>query len=208
MARNVSAGFSSVIEDTVVRPFLAIEMLFDSETIRIWTGLGTLSVDGSDFIGTANIMSISPIEETNEIAARGAQFALTGIPSDLVSLALTEPYQGRIAKVYFGLLSVPARLLTEAGEIITTENLLPIDISDGEATELLEIFSGFMDVMTIADASDTATISITAENRLIALERANVSRYTSEDQKRTYPGDLGFDFVTDMQDKEIKWGGG
>lgn len=208
MARDVSAGFSSVIEDTVVRPFLAVKLEFDSETIPMWTGLGTLSVDGTDFIGTATIMSISQVEETNEIAAKGAEFVLTGIPSELVSLALTEPYQGRIATIYFGLLSVPARLLTEAGEILTTENLLPIDISDGEQTELLEIFSGFMDVMTISDSQDTATITLTAENRLIALERPIVSRYTSEDHKRTYPADLGFDFVADLQDKEIKWGGG
>jgi hypothetical protein len=208
MSRDVSSGFKSAIEGDVVKPFLAIDLQFDSGNVRAWTGLGTLSVGGVEYLGTATIMSVSPIEETVEIAARGAQFVLTGIPSDLISLALSEPYQGRIAKIYFGMLSVPERLLTEAGAIITTENLLPLDISGVDNTELIEIFSGFMDVMQIADEPETATITMTAENRLISLERPKVSRYTSEDQKRKYPADQGFDFVNDLQDKEVKWGGG
>lgn len=208
MSRTVSTGFESVVQGDVVKPFLAVDLQFDSGNVRAWTGLGTLSVGGVDYVGTATIMSISPIEETVEIAARGAQFVLTGVPSDLVSLALSEPYQGRIAKIYFGILSVPERLLTEAGAIITTENLLPIDISNGDKTELIEIFSGFMDVMQIADEPETATITMSAENRLISLERPKVRRFTSQDQKRDYPADLGFDFVNDLQDKEVKWGGG
>ena len=208
MSRSVSSGFSDAIQRDVVQPFLAVDLAFDSGNVRAWTGLGTLSVGGVDYVGTATIMSISPIEETIEIAARGAQFVLTGIPSDLLSLALSEPYQGRIAKIYFGMMSVPERLLTEAGAIITTENLLPLDISSGNQSELVEIFSGFMDTMQIADEVETSTITLTAENRLISLERPKNRRYTSEDQKREFSADLGLDFVNDLQDKEIKWGGG
>jgi len=208
MSRSVSSGFSDAIQNDVVKPFLAVDLAFDSGNVRAWTGLGTLSVGGVDYVGTATIMSVSPIEETIEVAARGAQFILTGIPSDLLSLALSEPYQGRIAKIYFGMMSVPERLLTEAGAIITTENLLPLDISSGNQSELVEIFSGFMDTMQIADEVETSTITLTAENRLISLERPNTRRYTSEDQKREFSADLGLDFVNDLQDKEIKWGGG
>lgn len=208
MSRSVSSGFSDAIQRDVVQPFLAVDLAFDSGNVRAWTGLGTLSVGGVDYVGTATIMSISPIEETIEVAARGAQFVLTGIPSDLLSLALSEPYQGRIAKIYFGMMSVPERLLTEAGAIITTENLLPLDISSGKQSELVEIFSGFMDTMQIADEIETSTITLTAENRLISLERPKNRRYTSEDQKREFSADLGLDFVNDLQDKEIKWGGG
>lgn len=208
MSRSVSSGFSDAIQRDVVQPFLAVDLAFDSGNVRAWTGLGTLSVGGVDYVGTATIMSVSPIEETIEIAARGAQFVLTGIPSDLLSLALSEPYQGRIAKIYFGMMSVPERLLTEAGAIITTENLLPLDISSGKQSELVEIFSGFMDTMQIADEVETSTITLTAENRLISLERPKSRRYTSEDQKREFSADLGLDFVNDLQDKEIKWGGG
>lgn len=208
MARDVSQGFKDVVEGNVVRPFMAVELLFDSNPFRVWSGLGELTVEGKTFYGAASLLNISSIEETNEIAARGITFSMSGIPSELVSLALSEPYQGREAKAYFGLASVPARLQTESLQNLTTENLLPIDISESDQRELVQLFSGNMDVMTISSSSEDAVITITAENRLIALERPVASRYTPEDHKRKYPDDKGFEFVADLQDKEIKWGGG
>lgn len=206
--RSVSDGFKSVVEDQVVRPFFAIELLFDSNSFRVWSGLGELQANGVIWQGAASLISLTPIEETSEIAATGMTFTMSGLPSSLVSLALQEPYQGRVAKVYFGLASVPVALLTEGGDRIVAEDLLPLDISSGEQSELIEMFSGHMDVMTITDSGNEAVISVTAESRLIALERPNEIRYTPEDQKRKYPDDRGLDFVADLQDKEIKWGGG
>jgi len=210
MTRTVSTHFSDALDETVVQPFLAIELLFDSPNqLYFWTGLGNLTVGSKTYIGTADILAVSPVEETSEIAARGAQFTITGIPSNLISLALTEPYQGRQAKIYFGLIPLPSRLITEAGEVIVTEALSPISIAPDIQTELVEIFSGYMDVMSINDAADAGTISLSVENRLIDLERARARRYTSEDQKQIagYSTDVGLDFVADMQDKEIRWGG-
>ena len=52
----------------------------------------------------------------------------------------------------------------------------------------------------------TATITLNCESRLIQLERPKNRRYTHEDQQERLTGDLGFEFVTDLQDKEIIWG--
>ena len=65
-----------------------------------------------------------------------------------------------------------------------------------------------MDVMTIDDNGETANISLTAESRLIDLERARERRYTSDDQKVRHPNDTGLDFVASLQEKEIAWGSG
>ena len=65
-----------------------------------------------------------------------------------------------------------------------------------------------MDVMTIEDAGDTANISLSAESRLIDLERARVRRYTNNDQQNQFAGDTSLRFVADLQDKEIAWGSG
>jgi hypothetical protein len=69
-----------------------------------------------------------------------------------------------------------------------------------------EIFSGYMDQMNIEDGADTATIEMRVENKLIDLERARVARFTSGYQKAIYPGDLGLDFLEDLQDKKLSWG--
>ena len=63
-----------------------------------------------------------------------------------------------------------------------------------------------MDQMQITEGADASQISLSVESRLIDLERVRVRRYTSEDQKSRFPSDLAFQFVNDLQDKEIFWG--
>ena len=52
----------------------------------------------------------------------------------------------------------------------------------------------------------TATVNITAESRLIDWARPRIRRYTNADQNERFPGDKGFEFVSDTTDKEIVWG--
>jgi hypothetical protein len=63
-----------------------------------------------------------------------------------------------------------------------------------------------MDVMTIEDAGATANINVTAESRLIDLDRSRARRFTSEDQKIDYPDDKGLEMVASLQDTVIIWG--
>ena len=60
----------------------------------------------------------------------------------------------------------------------------------------------------IKDDADTCTITISYESRLIDLTVARTWRYTHESQQVLFPGDLGFEYVTAIQDREITWGRG
>ena len=60
--------------------------------------------------------------------------------------------------------------------------------------------------MIIRENTETSTIELKLENRLVALERAIERRYTDEDQKNLFAGDLGMEFIPDLQDKDIVWG--
>jgi hypothetical protein len=60
--------------------------------------------------------------------------------------------------------------------------------------------------MRISDGAETATISVSVENRLIEFQRNRVRRYTAEDQKIDYPSDKGLEFVAEISEKEIVWG--
>jgi len=60
--------------------------------------------------------------------------------------------------------------------------------------------------MVIEEGPDSSTIQLAVENRLVDLERARPTRYTSAYQKSKYPTDLGFDFVESLQDQKLVWG--
>jgi hypothetical protein len=206
MSRDLSQVTIENLEEDVVYPFFAVELLFDGDnTLRMWTGVGTLTLeDGTEWVGVGSILNVSAIEETAEMAVKGATITLSGVSSEALSLALSEPYQGRVCNIYFGTFSI-GKILQEDGAFILMEDGSKI-LLENTSTGFNQIFSGYMDQMNITDGGDTATIELMVENRLIDLERARVARFTSGYQKSIYPGDLGFDFVEDLQDKDIVWG--
>ena len=179
MSRDLTPTTLAAIDDDVVYPFFAVELMFDSEVLRMWTGQGTFNDGVNDWVGAGNLLAISDIEETAEMSVRGATLTLSGVPSEILSLALSEPYQGRVCNIYFG---------------ISGENIFN------------QLFSGYMDQMNIEDGPETSTIELKVENRLIDLERARVARFTSAYQKSVYPYDKGLEFLEDMQDKPLTWG--
>jgi hypothetical protein len=167
--------------DIELAVFLAVEMEFDSGTERFWNGYGTVTIGGEEYYGAGDILGFSAVEEVSEIAARGVSITLSGLNTSMISAALQENYQNRPLTVYYGVI--------ESGVYSTAT-----------------LFKGRMDTMNIVESGETSTVEITAENRLIDLERARTYRYTSEDQKALYPNDLGLDFVADLQDKTVNWG--
>ena len=207
MSRSLSSSTIENINKNVVHPFNAIELKFDGDNvIRLWTGVGTLTLDdGTNWIGAGTLLSISDIEETAEMAVKGATISLSGIPSEVISLALSEPYQGRVCNIYFGTFSEEGALLKEDSDFILLQDGSQILVDIG-SKGFNEIFSGYMDQMNIEETAETATIEVTVENKLVDLERARVARFTSGYQKSIYPNDLGLDFVEDLQDKQTPWG--
>jgi len=205
MSRTLSTAVSDSLDDDVVYPFFAVELLFDGdEVLRMWTGFGTLVYDSVSWYGAGNLLGVSNVEETSEIAAKGATLTLTAVPSEIISLALTQPYQGRVCNIYFGMFS-RGSLQQESGSYILFEDGSKIMLELRE-TGFTEIFTGYMDQMIIEEGPDSSTIQLAVENRLVDLERARPTRYTSAYQKSKYPTDLGFDFVESLQDQKLVWG--
>lgn len=206
MSRDVTQTTLDLLDDSVIYPFFAVELLFDGDqTLRLWTGVGTLVYQGVSWVGTGSLLQIDTIEETSEIAAKGATVTLSGVPSEVLSLALSEPYQGRQAKIYFGTFQPYGQLQQEDAAYILLQDGGKILLEDRK-TDLTEIFAGYMDQMNIEENTEASTIQLTIENKLIDLERPRTARFTSAYQKSIYPNDLGLDFVEDLQTKELYWG--
>lgn len=192
MSRTVPAALLTALSQPEVQPFYAVEALFDDtddtrwdesgyaaeNAIRLWTGYGDKTIASNTYTGSGNVMSISGFEEVADLAAKNITITLNGVDSSLISLALSEPYQRRLCRVYFGT----------------------------DDTTAIEVFTGFMNTMSIEDSGETSTITLTVESKLVALERASNRRYTHENHVARHSGDTFFSYVADMQDKDIVWG--
>ena len=205
MSRDLSTGVSDALEDDVIYPFLAVELQFDGDNVvRLWTGVGTLVFQGNSWVGGGELLKISSVEETSEMSAKGATINLSGVPSDILSLALSEPYQGRVGKIYFGLFSA-GKLEKENGDYILLQDGTRIELETQE-TSLTEVFSGYMDTMQIDETPENSSITLNLENKLVTLERPRVARYTHEFQKTIDSTDRGLEYVESIQLKEFVWG--
>ena len=182
MSRDLTSVVETALTADVIEPFFAVDLLFDSPSeLYLWTGVGDKTINSKTYQGAGALLQIEPIEETADISARGASLTLSGVPSSLLSHALQTKYQGRVCKIYFGVMGTPA--------------------------DYVEVFSGYMDQMTIDEGPESSSISMTVENKLVALERPAATRYTSAYQKSQYSGDKGLDYVEGLQNKKIIWGG-
>lgn len=183
MSRDLEAALVTEITASFLRPIMLFEGFFTGGTVRFWNGIGELTAMGNIYTGSGNLLGVSDFQETQDLQAQGIVLTLSGIPSNLLSIALQEDYKGKEINIYLGALNNSGVLVSDP----------------------YKVFSGFMDVMKIVEGGDTAEIQISAENKAVILTRKKDSRYTPEDQKKQYPSDKGFDFVPLMQDKEIIW---
>lgn len=179
MTRTISSGLQTALEASSVELYFAVELLFDSGALRMWTGIGNKSIDGNTYFGTGSLLSIGGLGESLDMTANNATITLAGVDTNLISLALQEPYQNRNCKIYMGSLAT---------------------------TDVATIFSGTMDTMTINDDGETSTVSINVESRIARLDRPKPFRYTSAQQRNRYTGDTFFDWVAKLADKQVYWG--
>lgn len=182
--RDLTLGVQTAVSAQQVSPFLLFEAEFTSGTIRVWSGYGDLSWNSQTWTGVGTLGSVSAIGESSDIRANGITVMLSGVPSDMISLALGESRQGKIGRVYMGFM----------------------DSSNAVISDPYLAFEGRLDVPSIREDGDTSTITIAYESRLIDLQRSREIRYTHEEQIRLYPDDLGLEYVASLQEADILWG--
>ena len=181
--RTLSTAASNALASDNVPYLLFIQLEFASGVVRVCNASYDFQWNGFTWVGAGNVGSIQPIEEGAELQMYGVAMQLSGIPSSLVANALNQSYRGRNAFIY----------------------VAPLDSNYNVIADPVIAFSGRMDTMQI-EVSKTATITLSAESRLTDWERARVRRYNNEDQQQVYAGDLGFQYVPQMVEKQLVWG--
>lgn len=170
--------------DLVVRPhitwFWLVELQFASGTSRLASLDFDVQWDGQTWTGLRGMGQIAPIEETPG-AVTGLQLTLAGVTEEHIAGVLSEPIQGRPVIIRLALLDTEVEPPTMA-----------VDPN---------VWQGLLDVQRFSEGS--ATVSTTAENRLIEWDRPRLLRFSDEDHRRLYPTDGFFKLAASMAEREI-----
>ena len=183
MSRNLSTVFASAITGSKLTFANAVDFDFGgtSGTVRFYTGIGTLMLDGYEYTGTGNIGSITSYTEDNKLGVNNMTFTLSGVPSDVLALALNEQCRNKPCRMYMV-------LFNEAGNVISKQIC----------------FTGRMDQMFVKEAGDNSSISITAESQVIDFNRPRLNRWVFNQRKDE--SDNGLKYISKASTLVIPWG--
>ncbi|ADW69021.1 hypothetical protein [Granulicella tundricola] len=183
MPRNLDPTFSASLSAPLFGPVFLVMLTFKSQTTYVWSGAGTLIWNGNTYLGVGSLGKVDSIKEGIEVHADGTSLTLSGIDKVYLGEALTDIQIGAPATIHFG------NYLN--GALIGAPFL---------------IFRGCVDKPTIHTGTDTVSISLALENRMVDLQRASNRRYTATDQRAHYSDDTAFNWVEKMNDISLRWG--
>lgn len=183
MSRDLPTGAGAAFAAQVVAPIFLVELQWPSGTVRAWSGFGNIVWDGDTYVGTGTLGTISEVRESREGAANGMVLTLAGVNSAELAHALEDDSQGQPGRVWLGTLAADGTL----------------------SHDPYLIFDGIIDVCPTEDSGETATISVHLEKELIDT-RTRGRRYTHEDHQLDAAGDLFFEFVAGLAEKDVQWG--
>lgn len=180
-SRNLPAGVEGALDQGHVVMFLLVELYFDGGTVYL-SGLGhDVNHGGNTYVATQSIGSVAPTTESGS-GVRGLTFTLSASGSAAIASALTEPVQDRKVVVKLGVLDA-------SGDLLIDPN----------------VWTGYLDVMTITDSARQPTIKVTAEHAMARWQQPSGKLFSHADHIIDYPNDKFFEFADEMASKSIIW---
>ena len=184
MARQLSSTINTAVAQEVVETAFLIHLGFDAGTEYLWSGSGDISWNGHTYLGAGEIGQLSGVTEGEDMRADVMTLTLNHIPTSTLADLITE--------------------ITTNDPVGRPWSMHLASMADGVITASQEITSGFMGAVSMRDGA-VGGITIELVNEAILLDRTHVVRMDNDSQQSLFAGDLGCQFVTDLDD-DIIWG--
>jgi hypothetical protein len=180
--RNLSSAAVGQLTASQLYPALLVDITFLTGVYHAWTGVGNYSCNGNTYIGVGDLGKLGEISEGTDVNANGTSITLSGIDNTLLADALSE---------VGALLPVTATLAFFTPSIALVASQV--------------IFQGVVDKPTIKIGTDTSTITLNLETRMLLLQRGTQRMWTQADQALDYPLDTAFRLVSALQNAAYAW---
>jgi hypothetical protein len=179
--RTLTVAAAAALASGAVPIALLVEMDL-SQPLFLNSSNIDLVIAGVTYYGTKGLGKVDAASDT-PAEVKALNFELSGVPSDRIALALTEPVQGKAVRIKTAI----------------------FDPSTYAVLDVHQRWSGLLDVLTISDSPGAATLQVSAEHAGIDLARPSTSLWSDAEQQRLYPGDLFLQFMNDQVEQRIVW---
>lgn len=182
MPRTSSSNVSSYLSEPELQVRLLARVTFTSTTMRLHTGVGTLTVGATHYDGIGNFGGIDRIAEADGRPA-GVKMWLSAVHSASLSEAITESLFNKSVSIY--------RAWMRDGAVVNTPQLW---------------YKGVMGEVDIhrGDPERGNYIEVGLQTRLD--RERSFSYYTKEDHWQVYSGDTFFAYLDQIEGQKALWG--
>ncbi|EJL77362.1 hypothetical protein PMI15_04684 [Polaromonas sp. CF318] len=177
-ARGLASDVVDAVQREHVPCFPLLKLEFDSETVYLAGTDFNIEYDGHTWLAARGIGTIEKTIETPD-QVEGLTFTLSGVTDEALAQAQQEEYQGRPVTVLWAFLD---------GATLCVDPMA---------------WQGHLDVPTIMLGRQTATIKVTAENRMADWQRPRKLLFNHPDQLTIDPTDNFFLGIEAMENAEI-----
>lgn len=146
-------------------------------------GIGQIEYDGHVWAGGGSFVAVGPINRTSDVSIQEVNFTVSGISQEIVA-GLNSDVRDRAGMVWLV-------CLDDAGKVIPDPYLMVETLLDNQSFKV--------------EDDGSATITITARSGFYTLERAVDEVWSSENARKDYPLETGFDLIPSLQNKDIRW---
>ena len=183
MSRDISVANLTEINAAHLHQIVMVKLEFDTP-LYVHSGIGTIVYDSNSYLGVGQFGNISNMTETEILRPTSLTLTLSGVDSNLITEALDSGDYGDTVTIYLGYRQDDGTLVADP----------------------LLLWRGFFEFASISQG-DQSVVSITVQHDLAVLNETDGSRFTDEDQKVRFSGDVGFEFIADMANLKLIWGG-
>lgn len=182
--RTVASPAAAVLSGSAVALSMFIEMAFDP-VLRVCCESIDIDWNGFTWTGVGSVGNIDPVTDSTG-GSEAVRFALSGIPSENIALALSSTVRDRSVKIYVATMDPDTHAVLDA----------------------TLIWAGVLDQMTISEEGKTSTVGVTAKHIGSLFSRVKSIRYTAGDQQKVAPGDTSLRFLTSQSQHQDIWPAG
>ena len=169
-----------------------VELDLPSGWARFHSGVGSITVDGRDWVGVTDpimgmVAAVETVREPRIGEAAGAQLVLQGANVEFLRSvhATKREIEGRTANLYFAVFD--AETATIIGRLIP------------------QILNGYMSSPTILEQGiGVRTVSLTIETMWSSKNFAPGNKWNGAGQRKLFPNDKGLDFVGQKIVEQVK----
>jgi hypothetical protein len=180
------APFSESMIDWLMRDrvtaVLAAQIQFESGTVYVHSGTGSLVLNGYVYLGLGTMGSVDDVSESNTTSPTQLKMTLSGLDLSLFSKTLNERCVGKPTELYL------------------------VALDDAGVPQVADLMFKGKVSSTGATVGETNALQYTVSNVFEDWQRPFPDRNTDESHQASQPGDRIFRYVAQMAERSIFWG--